>query len=120
MDEQNVFQNGFDEIDLKPNIGEAAETTSDSISNSLSGLCIPKQEPPPNSPLPPPHVDASNTSFLRQALLGECNVVQPVLSWLKTSITPHSLDEEPEQAEEHDDNDDIVLDHPEQQHATCG
>ena len=76
MDEQNVFQNGFDEIDLKPNIGEA-ETTSDSISNSLSGLCIPKQEPPPNSPLPPPHVDASNTSFLRQALLGECNVRWP-------------------------------------------
>ena len=75
MDEQNVFQNGFDEIDLKPNIGEAAETTSDSISNSLSGLCIPKQEPPPNSPLPPPlQEDISNTSFLRQALLGECNV----------------------------------------------
>ena len=77
MDEQNVFQNGFDEgslgIDLKPNIGEA-ETTSDSISNSLSGLCIPKQEPPPNSPLPPPHADASNTSFLRQALLGKYRV----------------------------------------------
>ena len=72
MDDQNVFQNGFEDslgaavqIDLKPNVD--SEAASDSISNSLSGLCIPKQEPTPTSP------DPSGTSFLRQALLGKAN-----------------------------------------------
>ena len=78
MDDQNVFQNGFEDslgaavqID-KPDIAAdcTTESTSDSISNSLSGLCIPKQEPMPTSPLPP-QTDPSGTSFLRQALLGE-------------------------------------------------
>ena len=82
MDEQNVFQNGFEDslgaaavqIELKqPNVESGGEAASDSISNSLSGLCIPKQEPAPpptSSPLPPP-ADPTGTSFLRQALLGK-------------------------------------------------
>ena len=73
MDDQNVFQNGFEDSSLgaaiqidKPADDPAA---SDLISNSLSGLCIPKQEPAtPTSPLPP---DTAGTSFLRQALLGK-------------------------------------------------
>ena len=72
MDDQNVFQNGFeDSLGAAVQIDKSADSeTSDSISNSLSGLCIPKQEPMPTSPLPP-QTDPSGTSFLRQALLGE-------------------------------------------------
>ena len=76
MDDQNVFQNGFeDSLGAAVQIDKPADTeTSDSISNSLSGLCIPKQEPMPTSPLPP---DTSGTSFLRQALLGNAKLRKP-------------------------------------------
>ena len=45
MDEQNVFQNGFEAFDSKDGIVDKDNnsTASETISNSLSGLCIPKQ-----------------------------------------------------------------------------